>query len=151
REVAEQDVGALALQDFQRLFGGADRRQHGAIRLQDVAHDVEHVGRIIDDQHPQTFEPRSISHGGLRVYKVAAARHGRYWTLGQCRCGAGGERRVPGMGLTWLDAAAMTLIVVEAAFLAWLKIGRAHLNSSHVSISYAVFCLKKKNNIGAKP
>src|SRR5207248_6313372 len=24
------------------------------------------------------------------------------------------------------------------------KIGRAHLNSSHVSISYAVFCLKKK-------
>src|SRR5690349_23102891 len=27
------------------------------------------------------------------------------------------------------------------------KIGRAHvLNSSHVEISYAVFCLKKKNN-----
>src|SRR5205807_3815602 len=25
------------------------------------------------------------------------------------------------------------------------KIGRAHLNSSHLVISYAVFCLKKKN------
>src|SRR5690606_41730632 len=25
------------------------------------------------------------------------------------------------------------------------KIGRAHVNSSHVKISYAVFCLKKKN------
>ena len=25
-----------------------------------------------------------------------------------------------------------------------IKIGRAHLNSSHVVISYAVFCLKKK-------
>ena len=36
-----------------------------------------------------------------------------------------GERRVPGMGLTWLDAAAMTLIVVEAAFLAWLLRHRA--------------------------
>src|SRR5207247_1805522 len=33
--------------------------------------------------------------------------------------------RVPGMGLTWLDAAAMTLIVVEAAFLAWLLRHRA--------------------------
>src|SRR5437773_8201723 len=29
------------------------------------------------------------------------------------------------MGLTWLDAAAMTLIVVEAAFLAWLLRHRA--------------------------
>src|SRR5690625_6731723 len=26
------------------------------------------------------------------------------------------------------------------------KIGRARLNSSHVAISYAVFCLKKKKN-----
>src|SRR5690606_25337582 len=27
-----------------------------------------------------------------------------------------------------------------------IEIGRAHLNSSHVKISYAVFCLKKKKN-----
>src|SRR2546422_2066862 len=75
---------------------------------------------LFRSQHPQTFEPRSISHGGLRVYKVAAARHGRYWTLGQCRCGAGGGRRGPGMGLTGLDAAAMKLIGLEGAFLAWV-------------------------------
>src|SRR3712207_7366583 len=29
-----------------------------------------------------------------------------------------------------------------------LQIGRARLNSSHANISYAVFCLKKKNNQG---
>src|SRR6478735_6568413 len=27
-----------------------------------------------------------------------------------------------------------------------VEIGRAHVNSSHLVISYAVFCLKKKNN-----
>src|SRR3712207_8697509 len=32
------------------------------------------------------------------------------------------------------------------------QIGRAHvLNSSHANISYAVFCLKKKNNIQDSP
>src|SRR5262245_35618388 len=31
-----------------------------------------------------------------------------------------------------------------------VKIGRAHLNSSHLGISYAVFCLKKKRHIKSK-
>src|SRR5438552_4271726 len=35
-------------------------------------------------------------------------------------------------------------IVYALRALAMAKIGRAHLNSSHQIISYAVFCLKKK-------
>src|SRR5439155_4861502 len=31
------------------------------------------------------------------------------------------------------------------------QIGRAHVYSSHVAISYAVFCLKKKNVVDAMP
>src|SRR2546430_4516135 len=37
----------------------------------------------------------------------------------------------------------------ETTFLSAKEIGRAHVNSSHSQISYAVFCLKKKKRMRA--
>src|SRR5207249_10792588 len=44
--------------------------------------------------------------------------------------------------------ALIAIVLLDAALPVWAQDRKStRLNSSHVSISYAVFCLKKKNNI----
>src|SRR5258708_24933419 len=60
----------------------------------------------------------------------------------------GGEPTEPQL-LIYLALASAEIFTVglsEQVMVIWTKeIGRAHVNSSHQIISYAVFCLKKKN------
>jgi hypothetical protein len=51
REVAQKHVAALPQQRCERLFGGIDRGDLGATLREDVSHDLEHVGRVVDNQH----------------------------------------------------------------------------------------------------
>src|SRR5438067_10642132 len=64
---------------------------------------------------------------------------------------------LPGLGQTGLDSInnfdlPVTQGIIVFATFAIITLDRksTRLNSSHVSISYAVFCLKKKNTIHAK-
>ena len=60
REVAQEHVRALPLQRGERLLGGTDRGDLGAILREDVSHDLSHVARVVDDQHPDTIKARAI-------------------------------------------------------------------------------------------
>src|SRR5256886_11492685 len=80
------------------------------------------------------------------------AQEKREHEAGRCRADRGREQM---LGITqelevrlglWIEAdAACQGIAVEGG--ASAQIGRAHVNSSHSQISYAVFCLKKNNNL----
>ena len=48
--------GLLALQDLEGGFGRVDGGDHSAILLEDLRHHVEHVRRVVDNEHPHTVE-----------------------------------------------------------------------------------------------
>src|SRR2546427_7954407 len=57
------------------------------------------------------------------------------------------DRRLGGLGVVSVPRGVAATVVVRADRThadARSEIGRAHVNSSHSQISYAVFCLKKK-------
>src|SRR5262245_63820243 len=56
--------------------------------------------------------------------------------------------RHPGYGVTWISASSAVAIAGLSAlpsYAAYADRKSTRLNSSHLGISYAVFCLKKKN------
>src|SRR3712207_8723811 len=53
-----------------------------------------------------------------------------------------------GRGFAWLDTGNCDSLLEASNFVATIDRKSTRLNSSHANISYAVFCLKKKKNIG---
>ena len=49
------------MQRGERLFGGTDRGDLGATLREDVSHELEHVGRVVDNQHAHAIETRVSS------------------------------------------------------------------------------------------
>src|SRR5689334_24552314 len=82
---------------------------------------------------------------GLHLFGLVCQQYKRWEVCWQGRgdevCGERGRKRIP------VPVADRDRDLVGALWLKTQQIGRAHvLNSSHSSISYAVFCLKKKTN-----
>src|ERR1035438_3168549 len=75
------------------------------------------------------------------TYATAAAARGLRVVIG----GAGGAAHLPGM-MAALTTIPVLGVPVESASLKGIDRKSTRLNSSHLGISYAVFCLKKKSS-----
>src|SRR5699024_11460475 len=87
-------------------------------------------------------------HDALPISVDRRSGHGRHQAQGAAGSAQAGRDRVPGPGLLAEPAAADRRVHRGAPLPAHQDRKSTRLNSSHVSTSYAVFCLKKKRTIG---
>src|SRR5438094_2749929 len=78
RKVAQEHVGALPLQRGERLLGGTDRGDLGAILREDVGYGLPHVARVVHDQHPDAIDARALIEPSCGTRHVSPpGRHSR--------------------------------------------------------------------------
>src|SRR3712207_8332292 len=91
--------------------------------------------------------PRSTLFPYTTLFRSATARDGRTAPAAM----TGGTLTITNVGVFGVDSGTPILNPGEAAILAFGAVREdrksTRLNSSHANISYAVFCLKKKDNV----